>query len=55
MAKPHLLETDPAALASHERLVRALLGGTVLPGHPGSRRLIQTHISSLVLAGAFAY
>ena len=47
--------SNASALATHERLVRALLGGTVLPGHAGARRLIQTHISSLVLAGGFAY
>ncbi len=42
-------------LAQHERLVRALLAGDALPGPPGERRLIQTHISSLVLAGDYAY
>ena len=43
------------ALAQHERLLQSLLHGEALPGPPAERRLIQTHISSLVLAGAFAY
>ena len=47
--------TDVAALAVHERLVHALLQGDALPGPPAARTLIQTHISSLVLDGAFAY
>ncbi len=44
-----------AALAEHERLLHALLRGDALDAPPADRRLIQTHISSLVLAGAFAY
>jgi uncharacterized protein len=36
-------------------LLHALLAGDALPGHPTGRRLIQTHISSLLLAGGFAY
>ena len=44
-----------AALAQHEQLVHALLEGDALGAPPGDRALIQTHISSLVLAGEFAY
>ncbi len=36
-------------------MLQALLHGDALPGRPAERRLIQTHISSLVLAGDFAY
>ena len=36
-------------------MLQALLHGDALPGRPNERRLIQTHISSLVLAGEFAY
>ena len=49
---------DPAAadaLAAHERLLQSLLRGDALPGEPAQRRLIRTHISSLVLAGDCAY
>lgn len=46
---------DDAAAAAHERLVRALLEGDALPGPAAERRLIRTHISSLVLAGGWAY
>jgi len=42
-----------SALAQHDRLLQALLHGDALPA--GERTLIQTHISSLVLAGEFAY
>ena len=47
--------TESQALAAHERLVHALLHGDALPGPARERRLIQTHISSLVLARGFAY
>ena len=46
---------ESPALAAHERLVHALLHGDALPGPARERRLIQTHISSLVLARGFAY
>ena len=41
--------TDP--LAAHETLVQALLHAPVPGLPPGPRQLVQTHISSLVLAG----
>ena len=44
-----------AAPAGHEQLVQALLHGDALPALPDGRTLVQTHISSLVLAGDFAY
>lgn len=43
------------ALDAHERLVQALLHGDALPGDPARRRLIQTHISSLVVDGDRVY
>ena len=47
---------DPtSALAAHQRLVMALLRSPALPGEPGTRRLVQTHISSLLLAGDRVY
>lgn len=44
----------PASMA-HERLVHALLHGDALPGPPDGRRLVQTHISSLIIAGDRVY
>ncbi len=45
--------TPDPALACHALLAQSLLNGDTLPR--GERKLIQTHISSLVLAGGFAY
>ncbi|MDP3083618.1 MAG: hypothetical protein Q8N44_08005, partial [Rubrivivax sp.] len=45
------MSTNAQRLAWHEQLVQALLGGPALAGPPDQRKLIQTHISSLVLAG----
>lgn len=47
--------SEDDAAAQHERLVQALLESDALPGPADGRQLIRTHISSLVLAGDFAY
>jgi hypothetical protein len=43
------LATD--TLEGHRQLVQALLSGGALHAPPGERRLVQTHISSLILDG----
>ena len=43
---------NASAIAAHERLVQGLLRSSALPGGPRER--IETHISSLVLAGDLA-
>lgn len=43
------------ALARHARLVDALLTGDAIATPPAERTLIETHISSLVLAGSYVY
>lgn len=45
------MSTNAQRLAWHKQLVQALLSGPALAGLPDQRKLIQTHISSLVLAG----
>lgn len=47
--------SNDAALAAHARLVRALLAGDAFATPPAERALIETHISSLVLAGDYVY
>ena len=47
--------TDPAALAAHATMVAALRQPGACAGAPGASGLIETHLSSLVLAGAQVY
>ena len=47
--------TDPAALAAHALMVTALRQPGACAGAPGASGLIETHLSSLVLAGAQVY
>lgn len=46
---------NDAALARHARLVSALMTGDAIATPPAERSLIETHISSLVLAGGHVY
>lgn len=46
---------DDAALAQHNSLVRALMQPAAYPHPVAAVELIETHISSVLLAGAFAY
>ena len=48
------MNTD-TALARHARLLQALMSGDAIAAPPGERTLIETHISSLVLAGGYVY
>jgi len=47
--------SDAAALAAHEALVAALRRPGACGGHPGVPGLVQTHISSVLLAGERVY
>ena len=47
--------TADTALARHARLVDALMKGDAIATPPAERTLIETHISSLVLAGGYVY
>ena len=47
--------TDPAALAAHAVMVTALRQPGACAGAPGASGLIETHLSSLLLAGAQVY
>ncbi len=47
--------SNETALARHALLVRSLLRGDALAAPPAERELIETHISSVVLAGAYVY
>ena len=47
--------TDPAALAAHAVMVAELRQPGACAGAPGASGLIETHLSSLVLAGAQVY
>lgn len=47
--------TNPAALAAHALMVTALRQPGACAGAPGASGLIETHLSSLVLAGAQVY
>lgn len=49
------MATNAQRLAWHEQFVQALLSGPALSVPPDQRTLIQTHISSLVLAGDEAW
>ena len=47
--------SDDSALAWHQRLVQALLAGDAFTTPPAERRLITTHISSLLLEGGHVW
>ncbi len=47
--------SNETALARHALLVRSLLRGDAFATPPAERSLIETHISSLVLAGGYVY
>ncbi len=47
--------TIRTALARHAQLVNALMSGDAIATPPAERSLIETHISSLVLAGSYVY
>ncbi|HRP29087.1 MAG TPA: AAA family ATPase [Burkholderiaceae bacterium] len=49
------MSSNDAALARHARLVQALLAGDAIAAPPSERELIETHISSLILAGDIVY
>ncbi|MCO5123767.1 MAG: AAA family ATPase [Rhizobacter sp.] len=47
--------SNETALARHALLVRSLMRGDAFATPPAERSLIETHISSLVLAGCYVY
>jgi uncharacterized protein len=54
-AMTHETAANRDALRWHDRLLRALMQGDAFDTPPAERRLVQTHISSVLLIGAHAY